>query len=75
MKVTLGAVCMLAALSRFSYLPFLSLLGLVISQLSYSSSFQRCFPSFPLSGDEVQWNLYATVFHLMALSSHMIQNS
>ena len=68
MKVIPGAVCMLAAVSRFSYLPLLSLLGLVISQLSYSSSFQRCFPSFPLSGDEVQWNLYATVFHLMALS-------
>ena len=57
MKVILGAVCMLAALSRFSYLPLLSLLGLVISQLSYSSSFLRCFPSFPLSGDEAQWNL------------------
>lgn len=73
MNVILGAVCGIREHFLDSLL-FLSLLGLVISQLSYSSSFLRCFPSFPLSGDGGPMEFVCNSISPDGPISHMIQN-
>lgn len=63
MSVILGAVCVLAALSRSSYLPLLSLLGLVIPETTPAVPEMIPFFSIKLCA--------TTILHLTALS-HMI---